>query len=368
MNNKVRPFYINGNPYMGYSDCWFHYEMVMTEEPERSQGNGAMTNINDIPRYRVPHLWIDFKYMPIEQYRQFMADTQAVEMLIGAVDPISDEIVYHKMYLAPQQRNKFRYYGSEYTGILDLKLEFIGTNNSLDKVNITYNLNGGEGSIAGQSIVKGQEYNLLSATTIYKDGYAFDYWCLNADGSGVKYKENQVVVALDNTVYYAIWKESKNRVLSFSYGNAMTALDSQNKPIYSKDVITNQAVGELPEIRLNTVVYDGTSYTEPYDIKGWFGTPDGTGTQWTKDTIYNIEGNATIYAVLVAQNRTITFNSNGGNYTPTPITQPYKSAVYAPYNPTQEGKTFLGWYKSNGEQFIFGTMPPIDITLTAKWE
>lgn len=369
MSNEVRPFYINGNAYMGYSDCWFHYEMVMTEEPERSQGNGAMTNINDIPRYRVPHLWIDFKYMPIEQYRQFMADTQAVENVIGSVDPISDQIVYHKMYLAPAERNKLRFYGKEYTGILNLSLEFIGTNNSLDTVNITYNLNGGEGSIAGQSIVKGQEYNLLSANTIYKDGYAFDYWCLNQDGSGAKFNENQVAIANDNTIYYAIWKLSSKRTLSFNYGDAITALDSENKPIYNKEVTQGQAVGELPNIALNQVSYDGQSYEEPYTIRGWFGTYDGGGTEWTENTIYNIQGNATIYAVLVAQDRTITFDSDGGNYTPTPITQPYKSTIYLPYAPTKDGKTFMGWYKENGEQLIGGTtMPPVNITVKAKWE
>lgn len=368
MANEVRPFYINGHKYEGYSDCWFHYEMVMSEEPERSTGNGAMTNINDIPRYRVPRLWIDFMYMPIEKYRQFMADTYPVEMVIGAVDPVSDQMVYHKMYLAPQQRNKLRYYGGEYTGILNMSIEFIGTNNSLDYVNIVYNPNGGEGSIAGQSIVAGQEYNLLSASGLYKSGYAFDYWCENQDGSGARYNENQVAVATKTTTYYAIWKENSKRVLSFSYGNARTALNSQNEPIYNKDVTMNQAVGELPPIELNSVSYDGQTYTEPYDIKGWYGTPDGGGTKWTEDTIYTIQGNGTIYAVTEAQDRTITFDSNGGNYTPTPLTQPYKSYVYLPYAPTQENKTFVGWFKDNGEQFVSGTMPPIDITLTAKWE
>lgn len=369
MANEIRPFYINGNPYMGYSDMWFFEELVMTEEPSRATGNGSMTNINDIPRYRVPHLYIDFKYFTIEKYRQFMADTQGVEQTIGATNPISDKIEYHKMYLAPAERNKLRFFNGKYTGLLDFKIEFIGTNNTLDNVNISYNLNGGSGSIAGQSIVKGQEYNLLSASTIYKDGYAFDYWCLNQDGSGAKFNENQVAVATDNITYYAIWKINSKRTLSFNYGNAMTALDSQNKPIYNKEVVQGEAVGELPEILLNTVSYGGQSYKEPYNIKGWYGTYDGSGTKWTESTIYNIQGNATIYAVLEAQNRTITFNSNGGNYTPTPITQPYKSTVYLPYAPTKEGKTFMGWYKADGSQFVSGaTMPPINITLTAKWE
>lgn len=206
MANDVRPFYINGHEYEGYSDCWFHYEVVMTEEPERSLGDGAMTNIKDIPRYWVPHLWIDYLYMPIEKYRQLKADTVAAEFPVGCIDPNTDQMVYHNMYLAPEERNKLRFYGSKYTGILDLKLEFIGTKNSLNTVNITYNLNGGSGArISNTSVVEMEEFNLPNGRNLTKNGLAFARWSLNADGSGTEYRSGQAVVASSDTTFYAIY-------------------------------------------------------------------------------------------------------------------------------------------------------------------
>ena len=42
--------------------------------------------------------------------------------------------------------------------------------------------------------------------------------------------------------------------------------------------------------------------------------------------------------------------------------------VTAPADPTQSGKTFLGWYTDGGTKFDFTTPITGDITLTAKFE
>lgn len=361
-------FSINGRKYKGYSDYWFHYEQVMETEPERSAGNGAMTNINDINRFYVPHLWIDFAYMDLKTFRQFEIDTQPVEMLISCTDPVSGEIVTHKMYLAPKQRRKLRFYGGGYLGVLDTKLEFIGTNNPLNEVVITYMPNGGLGSVKSQSIAQGREFVVQKASTLSKAGYNFTTWNTKPDGTGATYNEDQVAVANFPMTLYAQWITTDQRTLSFDYGEAIVATDNTGKPISKKTVTMNQAVGELPPIEIGTVKYKGKDYTEPYDVGGWNALSNGQGTTYTADTIYTIDGNEVIYAILIPRNITVTFETNGADQQLEPITQPYYSIVEIP-TITKQGYKFMGWYEDPQFNFSFwNVMPPINAKIYAKWE
>lgn len=65
---------------------------------------------------------------------------------------------------------------------------------------------------------------------------------------------------------------------------------------------------------------------------------------------------------------TVTFNSNGGDYTPTSQSIDKGTKATAPIkNPTKEHYTFDGWY-SGDTKWDFTTMNVVsDITLTAKW-
>ncbi len=75
--------------------------------------------------------------------------------------------------------------------------------------------------------------------------------------------------------------------------------------------------------------------------------------------------NITFTAEWIANQYTITFNSDGGSEVEA-ITQDYGTEVEAPTAPTKEGFTFAGW-KLNGEDYTFTTMPAEDITLVAVW-
>lgn len=373
-SNNLHPFEINGHQYIGYSDYWFMDEMVMDERPARTSGNGAMTNITDITRFEVPHLWIDYKYMDLETYRQFVIDTKPVEFLVSCYNIVYDKIVTHKMYLAPEQRKKLRHYGSELLGVFDTNLEFIGTNNGLDTVIITYDSNppsGGVKQYQTQNVVKGIEYEIIEPFTSYA-GYTFKEWNTKIDGSGISYKNGQIATANLPLTLYAIYQSSEKRTLSFDYGVGQIAVDSNGNKIYNKEVSVGKAVGELPNVVPNSIYYEGEQIVEPYTFEGWYSIYGGKGTKWTNNTIYNLEYNATIYAYMKPQDFTITFNSRGGNYTPTPITQPYASNIYSPYAPIKEGYTFMGWYKNldneNENPYSFTIMPPKNITLYAKWK
>ncbi|MBN2503832.1 MAG: InlB B-repeat-containing protein, partial [Bacilli bacterium] len=79
--------------------------------------------------------------------------------------------------------------------------------------------------------------------------------------------------------------------------------------------------------------------------------------------------NITAYAKWTPNERTITFNSNGGSAVAT-ITNVYRTTISQPANPTREGYSFKGWYEDEGftipYRFVF--IEDRDVTLYAKWE
>lgn len=77
--------------------------------------------------------------------------------------------------------------------------------------------------------------------------------------------------------------------------------------------------------------------------------------------------NITLYAKWIPENRTISFDSQGGNEVEV-ITLPIGSAIESAPEPTREGYTFEGWFEEEGEvTYQFTTMPNTNLTLHAHW-
>lgn len=71
--------------------------------------------------------------------------------------------------------------------------------------NVTFNSNGGSGSMANQFVT----YNAataLTANSYTRTGYIFDGWNTNADGTGTSYANQASVTLTANTTLYAKWK------------------------------------------------------------------------------------------------------------------------------------------------------------------
>ena len=69
---------------------------------------------------------------------------------------------------------------------------------------VTFNANGGQGTMADQLIF--QNVNKpLSENKFYNNGYVFKEWNTNADGSGTSYSNCQSVLNLGDTTLYAQW-------------------------------------------------------------------------------------------------------------------------------------------------------------------
>jgi uncharacterized repeat protein (TIGR02543 family) len=102
----------------------------------------------------------------------------------------------------------------------------------------------------------------------YKESACTNAWDFNTD------------VATANVTLYAKW----TAVTSATYTLTFDAQSGTVSPA-SKSVTMGAAVGELP-----------TPARTGYTFDGWFTAVNGGGTQYTAGTVYNVEGNTTLYA------------------------------------------------------------------------
>ena len=213
-----------------------------------------------------------------------------------------------------------------------------------DCYTVSYNANGGSGSVASQTKIKGVNLTLASSG-FTKTGYTLDGWATSASGNkaynlGGNYTTNA------NATLYAHWTAKTYTV----------TLNKQEGTGGSNNVTATYDAA-MPSATMPT----RTGYT----FNGYYDATSG-GTQYytasgASARTWNKTSNTTLYARWSVNSYTITFDTNGGSAIAA-ITQNYGTAVTAPANPTKDGYTFAGWDKA-----IPSTMPAENITITATW-
>ena len=211
----------------------------------------------------------------------------------------------------------------------------------LDVYTITYDANGGEGTVADGTKTEGVDYTVASGDALAKEGYTFDGWNTAADGTGTAYAAGDAYTADEATTLYAQWKANDYTI---------------------KFVVDGEEVADLAI----TAAYE-SDITAPADP-----TKDGyTFDGWYSDAEYTTEANvpatmpldgATFYGKFDANDYTIRFVVDGEEVAELAITAAYESDVTAPADPEKEGYSFDGWY-SDAEYTTAADVPatmPLD--------
>ena len=89
-----------------------------------------------------------------------------------------------------------------------------------DDIVITYDANGGTGTLDAQTVKKGTEVT-LSDNTFTREGYTFTGWNTVADGTGTPYADKAKVALTENITLYAQW-EIKTYNITWVDGNGKT--------------------------------------------------------------------------------------------------------------------------------------------------
>jgi uncharacterized repeat protein (TIGR02543 family) len=224
---------------------------------------------------------------------------------------------------------------------------------------VTYNANGGSGTMAPQT--SNATANLNGNTFTYTDR-EFNSWNTSADGTGIVYSNSVSYPFLANITLYAQW----GNVITFSSQGATSGTPSQTSRSWSNGAIN------LPQV--------GTMVKAGYTFGGW---SNGTST-YAGGASYTPTGGITLNPVWIANTYTISFNSNSATSGNAPANQSWTSGNTARTlsgnigSPVlaKSGYTFGGWattassttrvatYSSFANQTFYAIWTPISYTIT----
>ena len=185
---------------------------------------------------------------------------------------------------------------------------------------VSYNVNGGTGSIASQT--KTHDTN-LTLTTTKPTGKSFTV-SYNANGGNVSSSSKTV------SQTFTSWNTAANGN-GTTYNAGATYSANANVTLYAQ--YANPSIGSLP-----------TPTRSGYTFDGWYTAANG-GTKITAST--KVTANTTVYAHWKANAYTVSYNSNGGSNAPASQAKTHDvNLTLSTAKPT--GKSFTVSYNANG--------------------
>lgn len=392
---------IDGNKFGGYKTFSSFWEKTYVKQPERS-ASGVIDNLNSYSTFVTFHLKVDFAMMSIDDYRRLydlMLDRN--EFTVTAYNVRTNQPYACKMYFAPDQMpklyavaRKLQGQGDKYIevlGVQDYTIELIGTNASMDKVEIRYyDENDNLIANAVKSVDKGVE-TIVNYDYTPTSGYRFDGKWQKNDVEGAFVFNGSVITPTDNVKLKAVVEPTNQYTLLMDYGVGVkpTPQDS-TKQVDSFAIQYGTTLGGAisnANITLSDgtklafpssgtgvaeVTYNGKKYSgeNAYEFSGWYWTTEAnSGTQVNANTTYNYQLNRTIHQIYTPKIYDINFTTNDTEITLLPIVAKYNEKVVVPQL-NKSGRNFKGWYWKDGETEVGfnGIMPPFTLNLYAKWE
>jgi uncharacterized repeat protein (TIGR02543 family) len=301
------------------------------------------------------------------------------------------------MYFAPDQMPKLytrarKLQGEKFIevlGIQDYTIELIGTNESMDKVEIRYYDNNDNLIAEATKLVdKGVEaivnYNFTAPA-----GYRFDGEWRKENGGVVR--NGEVITPLDNIKLTAVLVPTDQYTLSLDYGVGLkpipqstnnqvdnftikygetlgTAISNANITLSSgiKFAFPSSGTG-VADVKYNNKTYSGSL---AYQFSGWYLTTEANSDKRVESTTkYNYALNCTIHQIYAPKSYSVNFITNESSISLSSITANYGEKLNVP-TLNVSGKTFTGWYWKDGDTEVKfnGIMPPFVLNLYAKWE
>ena len=203
------------------------------------------------------------------------------------------------------------------------------TVNADETITVTYDANGGTGTIESQTVNKGEPVTIKSNTFEFEGHAAKQYWSTEKDG-GTLYDCNSTQVFDADITLYAAWDETVT--VSFNANGGFGEMASIT-------VVKGSAL-TLPANTFMALSEDGAVFV------GWNTQADGNGTKYSnKEAIESVASSMTLYAQWKLPCE-ITFDKNAEDATGEMPKQIIGQAYDTPLNANaykREGYIFLGW-------------------------
>ena len=233
---------------------------------------------------------------------------------------------------------------------------------------VTFDANGGEGTMNKQSFTYGVE-QALKTNDFTRTGYTFAGWATTNNGE-VAYTDGQTVSDLTaeaggTVTLYAVWTANTYTVTLEGTHVTLDGADSATHGTEYTVTLQAEKYYVLPEnIQITmggTVLSKGFTYNA----------------QTGKLTIQNVTGEIAIKAAATGVLVTVTLELDGGTLTSATLSGAYGTALTLSEIPTKNGYTFAGW-KAGETVWTDGTLLTVQngvqeadgaltLTLTAQW-
>ena len=158
----------------------------------------------------------------------------------------------------------------------EIKYEYNAWGGKPAVITVSFDANGGFGTMSAQSGTAGQNITLQRNCFTYAD-HTFTGWNTVADGTGTRYDDGATVSFTEDTTLYAQW--TKKPVVTFSANGGDGSMSPQTvEPNAATPLIAN-------------------AFTRAdYDFTGWNTAADGSGTAYADQAAVTLSGNCTLYA------------------------------------------------------------------------
>ena len=224
-----------------------------------------------------------------------------------------------------------------------------------EKISISYDSNGGGGTMASQTNVSVGD-SLSANTFTAPEGKYFFGWMENASGSGgYVFADSEILTEYNypnsDTTLYAQWAWIPYTVI-FDGNGGDGSMDSQNFEW-----------GQAQALNANTFARTG------YTFAGWNTSADGSGSGYNDGEAISIKADIRLYAQWQVESRTVNFDLKGGNVSGSTSlasqTVTFEDLPYTPaYTPQYEGYVFNGWSPALTTE----NWDVSDVTLVAQWK
>ena len=124
------------------------------------------------------------------------------------------------------------------------------------QLNINFNANDGDGTMAKESVTKGSDFT-IPPNTFTRLGYAFHGWNTNADGSGTSYEDEATIENLtEDITLYAVWDLRLDIFFNANDGDGTMAEETVTKGFDLRDLpirLPDPVIFSMAGIQMPTV-------------------------------------------------------------------------------------------------------------------
>ena len=221
---------------------------------------------------------------------------------------------------------------------------------------VTFNANGGSGTMEKLSVVSGSEISLPECKFTAPQSQNYRYTFVKWSVDGIEYNAGEKMTVYSDTTVKAVWEKALLYNISFDAGEGEGTIES------------------LKVCKGDDFIFPECTFTPPENMEfdHWLSLVTGTrseNAEWDKVT-FNNDNNTVVSAIWKYKTYTVTFDT-GGKCTPPPS----QSVTYNEYavdngDPVANGYNFAGWYYDSTYTQVFSFYNRIteNTTLYAKWD